>query len=54
MARSGSFDHVAINSQGREATWQLEERPIAQGFTTVDLHLCEGGTWQDLIHRIAF
>ena len=32
-----------INNQGEEVTSQREERPIAHGFSTVDLHLCEEG-----------
>ena len=43
MARSGLSDHVAINDQGGESTRQPEERLVARGFTTVDLHLSEGG-----------
>ena len=47
MARSGSFDYIAINGQYEEATWQPVERPIVRGFLAVDLHLSEGGegTW---------
>ena len=43
MARSGSSDCIAINGQDEEATWQPVERLIARGFSTVDLHLSEGG-----------
>ena len=41
MARSKPSDQIAINDRGEEATWQREERPIARGFSTVDLHLSE-------------
>ena len=40
-----------INGRGREATWQREERPIARGIKTIDLHLSEGGMWDIKIHR---
>ena len=39
MARYGTSDHVAINGQCEEATWQPMERPIARRIKTVDLHL---------------
>ena len=41
--RSGSFALITINDQDEEATWKPVECPIALGFSTVDLHLSEGG-----------
>ena len=43
MAQCRSSDRIVINGQDKEATWQPVERPIARGFSTVDLHLSEGG-----------
>ena len=43
MARSEPSDQIAINDRGEGVMWQREERPIARGFTTVDLHLSEEG-----------
>ena len=54
MARFRLSDCIAINGEDKEATWHAEKRLIARGFTAVDLHLSEGGTWRDRIHWIAF
>ena len=43
MARSGLSDRIVINGQDEEAMWQPVEHPIAQGFSTIDLHLSKGG-----------
>ena len=43
VARSEPSDQIAINDRGEEATWQREERPIACGFSAIDLHLSEEG-----------
>ena len=43
MPRSGSSDRIAINGQHEEATWPPMKRPIARGFSTIDLHITEGG-----------
>ena len=43
MARLEPSDQIAINDRGEEATWQREERPIARGFSAIDLHLSEDG-----------
>ena len=41
--RSEPFDQIAINDGGEDATWQRDERPIARGFSAVDLLLSEEG-----------
>ena len=43
MAQSEPFDQIAINDCGEEATQHREVRPIAGGFSAVDLHLSEEG-----------
>ena len=43
MARLEPSNQIAINDREEDAKWQREERPIACGFSTVDLYLCEEG-----------
>ena len=54
MAQSGASDQIAIDDQERDATWRIVERLIAREISTVDLHLIDGDTWQNRVHRIAF
>ena len=43
-----------IDDQGHDATWRIVGRLIAREIKAVDLHLSEGGTWRDRIHRKLF
>ena len=35
-------------------TWRMVGHPIAREISIVDLHLIDGDTWRNRIHRIAF
>ena len=54
MARLELSNQITINDRDEEATWHLEERPIAREISTVDLHLFDGDTWLNRVHQIAF
>ena len=54
MARLEPSDQIAINDRDEKTAWHREERPIARGISTVDLHLIDGDTWLNWVHRITF
>ena len=35
-------------------TWRIMGHPIAPEISTIDLHLIDGDTWQNRVHRITF
>ena len=43
-----------IDDQERDVMWGIVGRPITSEISTVDLHLIDGDTWQNRVHRIAF
>ena len=52
--KSGASDRITIDDQERDVTWRIVEHSIAREISTVDLHLMDGDTWQNWVHRITF